>query len=215
MSAAPLLFGRDFEKSAKEHMESVRSIRKLQASSGTGGSRQQFFSERPPPPPCSGERRLLPREQQQQRRRKRALSSVSEGEPPAKVIRRSTDTSLEPQSQPIIVAPEIVYVYQNLPLVLSMLDLTQSGATRLLQSKGIAAEMTAQGFPLVGRTEHYLSNWQTITQDEWVLSVVKGYRIEFLQKPYQQRKSLQLTFTEECMQAEIQSMLDKQAISRS
>jgi hypothetical protein len=77
--------------------------------------------------------------------------------------------------------------------------------------------MTARGFPLAGRTQHYLSNWQTITQDEWVLSVVKGYRIKFLQKPYQQRKPLQLTFIEkeeECMQAEIQSMLDKLAISR-
>ena len=45
---------------------------------------------------------------------------------------------------------------------------------------------------------------------------VTSYRIEFLQKPYQHRKPPQIAFTKkekECMQAEIQSMLDKQAFS--
>ena len=40
-SAAPYLFGKDFEKSAKEHVESVRSMRKLSAPGGAG--RPQFF----------------------------------------------------------------------------------------------------------------------------------------------------------------------------
>ena len=41
-SAAPLLFGKDFEKSAKEHVDSVRSLKKL--GTAHGGHRQpQFF----------------------------------------------------------------------------------------------------------------------------------------------------------------------------
>ena len=40
--AAPLLFGKEFEKEAKEHIDSVRSIRKL-GSAPSRGQRQQFF----------------------------------------------------------------------------------------------------------------------------------------------------------------------------
>ena len=40
-TAAPFLFGRDFEKEAKEHVESIRSLRKLNTSSGS--QRAQFF----------------------------------------------------------------------------------------------------------------------------------------------------------------------------
>ena len=65
---------------------------------------------------------------------------------------------------------------------------------------------------------HFLPNWQAITSDEWVLNTVVGYRIDFLQKPYQHRPPPPIVFTkeeEECMQTEIQSMLGKQAISET
>ena len=39
--AAPLLFGKDFEKSAKEHVDFVKSLRKLSANSGAPP--RQFF----------------------------------------------------------------------------------------------------------------------------------------------------------------------------
>ena len=102
---------------------------------------------------------------------------------------------------------------------MNILHLTLSSATQTLQSKGvrnIAADAAARGLPLAGRVQHFLSNWQAITQDVWVLGAIQGYGIEFLQIPYQQRKPPQLAFTqeeEECMLAEIQNMLDKQAIS--
>ena len=73
-----------------------------------------------------------------------------------------------------------------------------------------------KNLPLAGRVSHFLPNWQAITQDKWVLDTIKGYRIEFLGNPCQKGKPPQLSFTEkeeECMQEEIQSMLDKQAIS--
>ena len=111
-------------------------------------------------------------------------------------------------------------VFPNLPLVICLLGRTQSSATQLLQNRGvrdIAECMASRKLPLAGRVSHFLPNWQAITEDEWVLSTVRvGHRIEFLRLPYQRSKPPQLSFTEkeeECMQAEIQSMLDKQAIS--
>ena len=43
LTAAPLLFGRDFEKSAKDHVDLVKSIRKL--SNPNGGYKQQVFRQ--------------------------------------------------------------------------------------------------------------------------------------------------------------------------
>jgi hypothetical protein len=41
----------------------------------------------------------------------------------------------------------------------------------------------SQALPLAGHIKHFLSNWQKIIQDEWVLNTISGYRIEFLRKP--------------------------------
>lgn len=46
-SAAPYLFGRDFEKEAKDHIDSVRSLRKLSAPSGAPRQNQFFRPGRP------------------------------------------------------------------------------------------------------------------------------------------------------------------------
>ena len=81
--------------------------------------------------------------------------------------------------------------------------------------QGCARHSGRHGLPLAGQINHFLSNWQAITQDEWVLSTVRGHRIEFLRLPYQRNKPPQLPFTEkeeECMQSEIQSTQDKHAI---
>ena len=43
LTAAPLLFRRDFEKSARDHVDSVKSIMKLSAPNG--GYKQQFFRQ--------------------------------------------------------------------------------------------------------------------------------------------------------------------------
>ena len=79
-----------------------------------------------------------------------------------------------------------------------------------LQSKGVcnlAMELAARNLPLVGRVEHFLSNWQMITH-KWAIKATGliSHRLT------QHRRPPQLTFTkeeEECMQAEIQGMLEK------
>ena len=88
-----------------------------------------------------------------------------------------------------------------------------------LQSKGVkavATEIASNNVPLAGRIAHFRSNWEAITQDSWVLQTISGFRIEFLQTPYQSHRPPQIPFTleeERCMQEEIQSMLNKHAIS--
>lgn len=92
---------------------------------------------------------------------------------------------------------------------------------QLLQSKGVhdmVVGMVVREIPLVGQLQHFLSNWQNISQDKWVPCTVKGCRITLLQRLFQHRRSAPLAFTEkeeECMQAEIQGMLGKQGISKA
>ena len=67
-----------------------------------------------------------------------------------------------------------------------------------------------------GRVSFCLDNWQSITQDPWVLSVVKeGYQIEWVSKPCQMVPPFQPTFRPE-MNAlgdkEVQEMVLKGAI---
>ena len=98
---------------------------------------------------------------------------------------------------------EIVYVYLDLPLVMSMKILpimTQSCVMRTLQSKGVAniATVLATGSPpLAGCVAHFKQNWEAIIQDCWVLETIKGYMVEFLRKPCQNHKPPQITFTKE------------------
>ena len=44
-TAAPLLCGKDFEKVAKEHIDSVKSMKKLSGSGSSGPGKQQFFRQ--------------------------------------------------------------------------------------------------------------------------------------------------------------------------
>ena len=87
--------------------------------------------------------------------------------------------------------------------------LTHSRTAQALRNMGIsdiAAELAIQNLPLAGRLSHFLSNWEAITQDEWVLQTITGYRIEFLRKPEQNHRPPQITFQEreeECMLSEI------------
>ena len=39
--------------------------------------------------------------------------------------------------------------------------------------------------PQAGRLKHFLATWEQITKDPWVLQVVSGYQIEFLDNPVQ------------------------------
>ena len=40
--------------------------------------------------------------------------------------------------------------------------------------------------PQAGRLTHHLTNWSAITQNQWVLSTVQGYQINFVALPHQE-----------------------------
>ena len=67
-----------------------------------------------------------------------------------------------------------------------------------------------------GRVTSFLKNWEKVTRDPWVLSVVKiGHQIEFVQKPVQLRPPVQPTFNRELnalIDLEVTEMLAKGAI---
>ncbi len=46
------------------------------------------------------------------------------------------------------------------------------------------AQLEVKASP-AGRLVHYTQNWKKITKDQWVLSTIRGYRIEFHATPNQ------------------------------
>ncbi|VDI39259.1 Hypothetical predicted protein [Mytilus galloprovincialis] len=71
--------------------------------------------------------------------------------------------------------------------------------------------------PVGGRLTHFLQEWEQITQDQWVLSIIKdGYKLEFLQKPPFQgiKKTVVSTKNLDILNLEINSLLEKGAIEK-
>ena len=69
--------------------------------------------------------------------------------------------------------------------------------------------------PQAGRLVHYLTNWSAITQDQWVLNMVRGYQIDFVAKPHQGSLPTPPHYTSEqvtLIQEELAKLLQKQAI---
>ena len=68
--------------------------------------------------------------------------------------------------------------------------------------------------PQAGRLAHYLANWSAITQDQWVLSTVRGYRIDFVAMPRQESRPTPHYTSEQVtlIQEEIFKLLQKQVI---
>ncbi len=66
-----------------------------------------------------------------------------------------------------------------------------------------------------GRLAHFACNWDKITKDQWVLSTIKGYRMEFHSMPCQVHKPHPPRFNKEqqvLMEKEVQKLLDKGAV---
>ncbi len=61
----------------------------------------------------------------------------------------------------------------------------------------IAPERAVMNLPFAGRLQHYLNNWECITQDSWVLDAVKGLWIDFRQQPWQITQPAELVFSKE------------------
>ena len=64
----------------------------------------------------------------------------------------------------------------------------QSTIARMLVQRGLhmlACQICQTAFPVAGRIKHFHINWSQVTQDQWVLDTIQGYRIEFTEIPVQ------------------------------
>ena len=67
------------------------------------------------------------------------------------------------------------------------------------------------------RLQHFLPNWQAITDDPWILNTVRGYSLELTSAPNQHHPPTPITFDQEksaALTSEIHKLLQKQAISQ-
>ena len=104
--------------------------------------------------------------------------------------------------QPELISCTLVDEFQYLPTPGEFLDL---GLVNFVAPDAVG-----------GRVTSYLKNWEKVTRDSWVLSVVKnGYQIERVQKPVQLRPPVQPTFNRKLnavVDLEVTEMLAKGAI---
>lgn len=66
-----------------------------------------------------------------------------------------------------------------------------------------------------GRLVNFLNNWRVITQDNWVLQTISGYKIPFISNPRQWRPNITRVRTPKqthLMEEVIQSLLQKKAV---
>ena len=73
-----------------------------------------------------------------------------------------------------------------------------------------------QPVSVAGRLCHFVSNWERLTKDRWILSTVQGYRIEFISTPIQTRQPLPTVMSSDeldCMEQEVRDLLGKEAVS--
>ena len=71
--------------------------------------------------------------------------------------------------------------------------------------------------PLAGRLKYFQKNWKVLTQDPKILSIVEGYDIPFVEKPYQCQIPAKAKFDKtqtQLVNQEIQDMLKKGAIEK-
>ena len=67
------------------------------------------------------------------------------------------------------------------------------------------------------RLQHFLPNWQAITDDPWILNTVRGYSLELTSTPNQRHPPTPIAFDQgksAALTTEIDKLLQKQAISQ-
>ena len=78
--------------------------------------------------------------------------------------------------------------------------------------------MSIQAPCLAGRLAHYVRNWEVITQHQWVLQSLVGYKLDLIQTPHQETKPAVLhhnQMDQALITEEVQELLAKQAIKEA
>ena len=98
---------------------------------------------------------------------------------------------------PTPLLPQVSAQQQHLEALISQLNLT------------ITSPM------LAGRLAQFVSNWEKITQDRWVLQAIRGYKLELVQPPWQrnQMPAIRYSLEEgEMISTEVRELLAKGAV---
>lgn len=69
-----------------------------------------------------------------------------------------------------------------------------------------------------GRLAQFIKAWKSLSSDEWILRAVKGYKIEFICEPVQNKLPMKMGFSkseESAIDCEIDKLLNKGAIRRA
>ena len=130
---------------------------------------------------------VLPKPQ----RRKRELPEEESSKPSLKRQKTLRVELAAPLEVPTPHVPvHCLYAYANIPVVSIMPQhCYPSTIVNHLQSMGIApiAQTLAERAVLpAGRLTHCMENWRRVTQDQWVLKAIRGYRIPFVSEPPRQ-----------------------------
>ena len=87
----------------------------------------------------------------------------------------------------------------------------------LVQEWGVVSpEVAKKDVVVAGRLALYRDNWSKVTQDQWVLNTVQGYRIEFLTNPTQSsrpRAGASSSSEQSLINEEIEKLLAKGAVT--
>ena len=72
-------------------------------------------------------------------------------------------------------------------------------------------QVNSNQMPLAGRLKHFVTNWELVTKDPWVLSAISGYQICFTEHPYQNTQP-NMTFSvkdQELINKELEDLIKK------
>ena len=191
--AAPQLFGNGFEKVMKDRAESIKILQKASKTS-LPQQQKKLFSKRPlhcPP------------------KRQRPEPWQQEGQP---AVAAETPNCQQYHQVNPVAQDQQTLLGRDLPLCVSKIILLKN---ILVKRGGIRSpEVTIS--QIAGRLALIRDNWEKVTQDQWVLDVVTGYRIEFLSPPTQMsspRVGVCSSEEQRLINEEISKMLSKGAIT--
>ena len=198
----------------------------------TAAKLRAVFSKGPPPQPSHtpwGRHEQLPWQREiqplpEEGRKRKSEEPMAE----AKAVKKQK-LSQELESSVVVDSQElecsthyIVYAYANLPVVDMYPPVVQkflpSTLVQYLQGMGIAPlakSLAERKVPLAGRIQHCLTNWECITQNQWILDAVQGFKIPFTSTLRQASPPRGKPFSPEeeaLLNEEILTMLHKQAI---
>ena len=199
--APPQLFGPDFAKKAKEHVDQMKAMR---ASLPKKGQKDNFFFFGGGGGGGGGGGATATE----------ATSTLGEEAGAASTTSTGT-TKKETTSQ----ASEVGTIRTRTSKQCCKHKIAKRCFTPYTEKKqivGMGVVPIMAQHKLAGRLAHHLSNWQVLTKDQWVLNTVQGYSLDFISEPHQGAPPHTPQYSSEqhqLIEEEVRALLQKGAVS--